>query len=227
MEREQREGRAGAQQQTGGTVNRQTQQQNQLQKEQQKEQQNQQQNQQQRSGSGPDEERQIPSTSETAPVRVNESQEVSRGSRIATPWELMRRMSAELDRLARDQGMGVDWIPQVELAQRKDAVVVRVELAGVAPDEVEVTIDNGILTVSGQRQQERREEQDGIVRTERSYGRFARTVPLPDGTDESRATAEFRNGVLEVTVPLSGRGRGRRITVESDSAKSDSARTGA
>jgi HSP20 family protein len=218
MEPEQQEKRTGAQQQTSGTVNRAPQRQDQQQKERQ--------GQQQLSVSARDEERRIPSVNETAPARVNESHRLSHGGRIASPWDLMRRMSAELDRLVHDQDVGVDWIPQVEVAERQDAVVVRVELAGVAPDEVDVTIDNGILTISGQRQSERREEQDGIVRTERSYGTFARTIPLPAGTDESRATAEFRNGVLEVTVPSSGRGRGRRIAVESASAKSESARTG-
>jgi HSP20 family protein len=218
MEPQQQEKQTGTRQQTSGMANRAPQRQDQQQKEQQ--------GQQRLDASARDEERRIPSVNETAPARVNESQRLSRAGRIATPWDLMRRMSAELDRLVHDQDVGVDWIPQVEVAERKDAVVVRVELAGVAPDEVDVTMDNGILTISGQRQSERREEQDGIVRTERSYGTFARTVPLPDGTDESQATAVFRNGVLEVTVPSSGRGRGRRIAVESTAATSDSARAG-
>jgi HSP20 family protein len=74
-------------------------------------------------------------------------------------------------------------------------------------------VDHGVLTISGERRQENREEGDGFIRSELSYGSFFRTVPLPEGADESRVSAVFRNGVLEITIPVSGQQQGRRVTV--------------
>ena len=78
----------------------------------------------------------------------------------------------------------------------------------------EVSVDDGVLTISGEREQEQREDGDGFVRTERVYGQFFRSIPLPEGANTERVEAQLRNGVLEVTVPVSRR-EGRRIKVRS------------
>lgn len=161
------------------------------------------------------------------------------GGRLLSPWALMRRMTAELDRLAATDGrdqpavasgaeassqsqgtddaglMRVDWVPRIEVAKRDGNLVVRAELAGIKPDDVNITVDDGLLTISGERKQEQHEERDGIVRTERAYGTFFRALPLPDGVDEEHIAAKFRDGVLELTIPVAERERGRRIPVES------------
>ena len=93
-------------------------------------------------------------------------------------------------------------------------MVIRADLAGVNPDDVDVTVENGVLTISGERRQERREEREGVVHTELSYGSFMRSIPLPDGADENRLTATMRNGSLEITVPVAVRERGRRVEVQ-------------
>jgi HSP20 family protein len=72
-----------------------------------------------------------------------------------------------------------------------------------------------MLTLSGERQQEEQEERDGFVRTEREYGAFVRTIPLPEGADENRVSAKFNDGVLEITIPVSKREKGRRVEVQS------------
>lgn len=163
----------------------------------------------------------------------------------ATPWELVRRMSEQMDQLfgglgtarpggamlaqpataaptglrsAADLGMPLagEFMPQIEVLQRPGAFVVRADLPGIAPDEIDVTVEEGMLTISGERREERREEDEGFVRSEVSYGTFVRTIPLPEGADESRVAATFRNGVLEITVPVSEqRQRGRRVKVQS------------
>jgi HSP20 family protein len=139
----------------------------------------------------------------------------------------MRRMSDDLNQLLdavgffgnRPRGMAGAglWAPSLEIQQKKDALVVRADLPGVKPEEVDVTVEDGALVISGERRQERREEQEGVVRTELSYGSFYRAIPLPDGADEDRVSASLKNGTLEITVPLdeSGRQRGRRVKVQS------------
>ena len=165
------------------------------------------------------------------------------GGMPASPWELMRRMSEEMGqlfeslggtraglaplpqsgRVARgrpgDTGSDVGFggpmlvVPHIELEQRRDALVVRADLPGLTPEDINVAVDHGVLTISGERRQENREERDGFIRSELSYGSFFRTVPLPEGADESRVSAVFRNGVLEITIPVSGQQQGRRVTV--------------
>jgi HSP20 family protein len=159
-----------------------------------------------------------------------------------SPWELMGRMSEELTQLfqsiggagtaaargqtgitstvrARDTATDVATaapvllIPQIEVTQRPGALVVRADLPGLNADEIDVSVENGMLVISGERRQERREEDEGFVRTEVVYGTFYRAIPLPDGADEDNIAATFRNGVLEVTVPVAERDAGRRVQV--------------
>jgi HSP20 family protein len=97
--------------------------------------------------------------------------------------------------------------------ERPTALVVRAELPGLTRDDINIEVDEGTLRLWGESRQEKREEREGFIRTERSYGAFYRAIPLPDGADEDHISAEFRDGVLEVTVPLSDTERGRRIEI--------------
>jgi HSP20 family protein len=107
-------------------------------------------------------------------------------------------------------------VPEIEVVERPNAMVVRADLPGVKPDEVSVTVDDGLLTISGERREERREERDGVVHSEVAYGAFSRDIPLPDGADDDRISASFRDGVLEIEIPVDQqRSRGRRIAVRS------------
>jgi HSP20 family protein len=161
-----------------------------------------------------------------------------------SPWELMGRMGEELTQLfesiggtgmpgtvrgqavagpgtrargARGGAPGdVLLIPQIEVEQRDDAVVVRADLPGMNADEIDVTIENGNLVISGERRDVRRDEREGVLRSEVSYGTFYRTIPLPDGADENNIAAVVRNGVLEVVVPVSEAETGRRVQVRSE-----------
>jgi len=113
------------------------------------------------------------------------------------------------------------WAPPVEVFQRGNELVVRADLPGLTPDDVQIEIEDGVLTVSGERRQEADERQEGFYRTERSYGAFSRSVALPEGVDEEQVQARFEHGVLEVTVPLpQRRQRGRRVQIRSGGAQS-------
>lgn len=114
------------------------------------------------------------------------------------------------------RALGPTWSPAVEVIEKQNALVLRADLPGLKPDEVSVNVEDGMLTISGERKQEHKEERDGYMRSERSYGSFYRAFPLPDGTDDDKIGASFKNGVLEITVPVSQRHeRGRSITVQS------------
>jgi HSP20 family protein len=142
-------------------------------------------------------------------------------------------MSEDMDRLFQSLGTGLApgsrtstlsgrgstsppiLLPQIEVTQRSGNVVVRADLPGLRAEDIDVRVENGLLTLSGERRQENRQEREGFVQSEVSYGTFYRTIPLPPGADESRVSATFRNGVLEVSIPISEKERGRQIKVQS------------
>ena len=151
-------------------------------------------------------------------------------SRWESPFEAMRRLSDEMDRLFGDFGFGRGfsrpsfgrelerlggWTPDIEVFQRGNELVVRADLPGLTKDDVHVDITEDALTISGERKQEHEEEREGVYRAERSYGSFQRVVPLPEGTIPDSAKALFKNGVLEITMQAPSRevSRGRRLEI--------------
>jgi HSP20 family protein len=147
----------------------------------------------------------------------------------ASPFQLMRRMSEEMDRMfdrvlggaAGDRGAlapgGVAaWSPRVEVFQKQDKFIVRAELPGISKDDVQVELGADQLIVRGQRREEHEEEREGFYRSERSYGSFYRAVPLPEGVIAESADASFRDGVLEITMqaPPSEVSRTRRLEIK-------------
>jgi HSP20 family protein len=134
-----------------------------------------------------------------------------------SPFSMMRRLAEDMDRIFYDFGFGPSligsdmwtepvgtgelWTPEIETFRRGDKLVVRADLPGLQKENVNVEIDEDTLTISGQRQDEFKEERDDYYRSERRYGRFFRAIPLPQGVDENQIDAKFSNGVLEVTLP--------------------------
>ena len=103
---------------------------------------------------------------------------------------------------------GTGW-PQLEIDQKDDHIEVVAELPGVAEEDIELTVEDGVLSLTGEKRSERKEE-GGY--SERSYGRFERRIALPANIDEEACKADFRNGVLTITIPRSEtKSRGRRI----------------
>ena len=107
------------------------------------------------------------------------------------------------------------WNPPVETFQRGDQLVVRADLPGLAKDDVNVEVTDDAVIISGERRHEFEEEKDGVYRSERSYGSFCRAIPLPEGAIADNAKADFKDGVLEITMPAPPREatRGRRIEI--------------
>jgi HSP20 family protein len=122
---------------------------------------------------------------------------------------MMRRMQEELSRAfspsgtnSSSNGSSTLWIPPIEVAQKDGNYVVSAELPGLSDEDVTVEIDDEAIVIRGERQFEHTETQGGITRTERRYGEFYRAVPLPDGAETAKARAEFKDGVLQISVPV-------------------------
>jgi HSP20 family protein len=148
------------------------------------------------------------------------------------PFALMQRMAEDMDRLfdqfglgrtgfglvpstgsllGRDargagsllgQGASSLWSPQVEVLRRGDEIVVRADVPGVNRDDLQVSVEDDVLTIRGERRDAREESGEGLYRSERSYGEFFRAISLPEGTDAERCEAKYEDGVLEVTLPM-------------------------
>ena len=117
------------------------------------------------------------------------------------------------------QGM---FMPQIEVAQRGNQLVVHADLPGLSKDDVHIDVTNDGLIISGERRQQHEDRQEGYYRSERSYGSFRRLIPLPETANIEGATATFNNGVLEITIPNEQQQpRGRRIEIQ-DAAQSGS-----
>lgn len=94
------------------------------------------------------------------------------------------------------------WVPEMEVFEKNNLLTVRLDVPGLKKEELSVHVAEGMLTVTGERKHETEEEKNHWYRRERTYGRFYRTVPLPEGVNPKEVKATFRNGVLEVTTPV-------------------------
>jgi HSP20 family protein len=93
-------------------------------------------------------------------------------------------------------------MPPIETFRRGDKLVVRADLPGLRKEDVSVEIDDGVLTISGERSEEEVEDREGYYHSERSYGQFQRSLALPEGITGESCDATFKDGVLEVTIPV-------------------------
>jgi len=155
----------------------------------------------------------------------------------AGPFALMRRVAEDMDRMFESFGFGRSrfaprlwsdlpeqfgepelavWAPEIEVFDREGEYVVRADLPGLKKDDLRVEVTDNALILEGERRKEHEERREGFYRSERSYGRFSRVVPLPDGVDTEHVRAEFRDGVLEVRpAPRRQQQERRRIEVRS------------
>jgi len=114
------------------------------------------------------------------------------------------------------QGTPGFFAPRVEVREEKDAFVVDAELPGVERDSVKVELENGVLTLSGEKKQESETKENGIFRSERIYGQFQRSFSLPDTVDAEKIDAEFRNGVLKVWLHKKPEAAPKKISVRGE-----------
>lgn len=117
-------------------------------------------------------------------------------------WDLQNEMNRTMAEAfgALPQTTPAEWMPTVDVITRDGDTVIKAELPGMKREDIEVSFQNGVLTISGARKEEEEQKGAGYLVKERRYGSFRRAMTLPEGTDESKIKASFKDGLLEVTV---------------------------
>src|SRR3989440_341807 len=114
----------------------------------------------------------------------------------------------------RDEITLADWTPLADITEDEKEYLIKAELPDVKKEDVKVTVENGVLTISGERKFEKEEKKKKYHRVERGYGTFMRSFTLPDDADFNKVNAQFKNGVLMVHVPKSERAQPKQIEVK-------------
>jgi len=107
-----------------------------------------------------------------------------------------------------------DWIPNLDFSEKADAFIVKLEVPGIEPNDIEVLFQNGLLTVRGEKKSEVEEKDARRYRMERSYGTFARNLRLPTPVDEKLINATFKNGVLTIMLPKTAEAKAHTIPIK-------------
>lgn len=138
-------------------------------------------------------------------------------------WDALQQLHRQINRVfdtqvaangaAADSSATADWVPPADVAEYKDRFSLRFDVPGVDVSAIDITLDQGVLTISGQREQEAAESGVERTRVERPQGRFHRRFTLPDTVDAAAVRATGRNGILEVTIPKQPKAQPRRIQV--------------
>lgn len=123
-------------------------------------------------------------------------------------------LEAELNRLFTESTNSSSWAPVVELSEDKNNLVVTAELPGLKKEDIDVTLLDGVLTISGERKQERKvEDEGGVHRSERYFGRFERTITLPSEVAADGVKADYKDGLLTVTLPKTEAAKPKKIGI--------------
>ena len=139
------------------------------------------------------------------------------------PWSLVNRLQGDIDRLAKPNWRELDdettsaateWVPAVDIKEEDERFVIEADVPGVDPEEIEITMEDGVLSLSGNRRTESRTEREGYRRVERVTGRFYRRFTLPDTADADAIEARFNLGVLVVSIPKLAKVQPRKINVQ-------------
>jgi HSP20 family protein len=142
-------------------------------------------------------------------------------------WDPLSEMNRMLDRMSstptrwwqngEEARQLTEWAPSIDVLTKDGNLVVRAELPGIKQEDVDITLHDRVLTISGERKAEQEEERGGYYVRERRYGSFSRSLTLPEGIDESKVHARYDDGVLEVTVEgAAAVQEPKRIQIEGD-----------
>jgi len=137
------------------------------------------------------------------------------------PWTFVDLLNRDPRRIATPGGVSgttgspvADWVPAVDIIEEKGRFLLRADVPGVSPEDIDVSMDKGVLTLSGERLAIAADEDTGVQRIERETGRFLRRFTLPETADGEGVVAKYADGILEVSIPKTPEIQARRITVE-------------
>ena len=137
------------------------------------------------------------------------------------PWGLLNQLQRELER-AREGGGGegsiatAEWAPAVDIKEESDKFVLQADIPGVKPEDIDVSMEDGVLTIKGEKKTEAKTEQEGYKRVERTYGSFYRRFSLPDTANPDAISAKSKHGVLEIVIPKREAVKPKKINVASE-----------
>lgn len=151
----------------------------------------------------------------------------------SNPFRALQRFADEVDRMFDDFGFGGRsssatglwrgsagaWAPDIEAFRRGDQFVIKADLPGLSKDDLTIEVTDAAVTLQGERKAEHKEDREGYYRSERSYGSFCRVIPLPEGAMTDQAKANFRDGVLEITMPTPPVPKSRRLEIRDEVKK--------
>jgi HSP20 family protein len=160
------------------------------------------------------------------PTREETRRDLRRWGVESSPFRALQQMADEMTRIFEGVGFGRQWArpfsregvsdfwaPEVEVFQKNNELTIKADLPGLQRNDVKVDITDNELYIQGERKHEHEEEREGYYRSERGYGSFYRTIPLPEGAITDQAKATFKNGVLEIRMPAPPASRGRRLEI--------------
>jgi HSP20 family protein len=145
--------------------------------------------------------------------------------RSLMPWSGLTGLKQDMDRVfdrffeSRWEELPAlgDWMPKVDVSETKDSVVVKAETPGMEAKDIQVSLQENVLTITGEKKQEKEEKDERYHRVERSYGSFTRSMRLPAGVEAGKVNAAFKNGVLTVTLPKTASAKATPIPVKAES----------
>jgi len=118
------------------------------------------------------------------------------------PWGLLSQLQRELERnVAEGSTATAEWSPAVDIKEDADKFVIHADIPGVKPEEIDINMENGVLTIKGEKKSESKTEKEGYKRVERTYGSFYRRFSLPDTANAEAISASSKHGVLEIVIP--------------------------
>jgi HSP20 family protein len=127
-----------------------------------------------------------------------------------------KEMDRFLDRFWDGDEMPTAWAPDVDVIETREALTIKAEVPGIDAKDIQVTLENGALTLRGEKRQVMEQKDERLYRNERRYGSFVRSLRLPANVDASKVSATFKNGVLTVVMPKTAEARGRAIPVTTE-----------
>lgn len=141
------------------------------------------------------------------------------------PWSLLNQLHGDIDRVfdkrlgryGEDNGQLAtsDWVPAVDIKEEENRYLIHADVPGVDPKDIEVHMEDGVLSIKGERQSETKDERKGYKRVERVRGSFFRRFSMPDTVDADGISAKSKDGVLEIVIPKQDKVQPKRIQVES------------
>lgn len=132
------------------------------------------------------------------------------------PWSLLNRLQRELEQgTAEGSTATAEWAPAVDIKEEADKFVLHADIPGVKPEEIDISMEAGVLTIKGEKKTEALTEKENYKRVERTYGSFYRRFSLPDTADAEAISAVSKNGVLEITIPKRESVQPKKISVSS------------